>query len=66
MPVQPSADGLGIQASGSILYMMLMEPQPADLAYIGLFGTVIEDDLDVLTSLTAEDTIERIEITESE
>lgn len=66
MPVQPTADGLSIQASGSILYLMLTAPLPDDLAYIGLFGAILEDDLDVLTSLTAEDTIESITITESE
>ncbi len=66
MPVQPTLDGMGIEASGSILYLMLLAPQPEDLAYIGLFGAVIEDDLDVLTALTTEDTILRIEITESE
>ncbi len=60
---QDPADGK-VEASGSQLLMAIIAPPAEAGVSFSFFGQIVEEDLDVLSSLTISDTIQTITITE--
>ena len=60
---QDPADGK-VEASGSQLLIAIIAPPAEASMSFSFFGQIVEEDLDVLSSLTISDTIQTITITE--